>query len=237
MGPLGRTTTVTVVVVGLTAFALVASAASLGGISVGSIFAQSSPVDIDIPHPPGPIVSTDFSGCSNFIDGWTDESGATWISHSGDWQCLGGGFVRAQQRTDLANLSVEIEQSSGIRISTDISDISHQNNRSGPGISVLGDGAGSFLYVIYARDADRLTIGVTGEPPFATVTSVAEATTATMSVEIIGDQLYVAFGAIAIGPFDLTTEAPELIGNKWFGLMSDNDNQSRFDNFTVELLP
>ena len=228
---------VTIVVVGLTAFALVASAATLGGISVGSIFTHSSSVDIDIPEPPGPIVSTDFSDCSSFIDGWTDESGATWVSHSGNWQCLGSGVVRAQQRTDLANLSVEIAQSSGIRITTEIADISHQNNRSGPGISVLGDGVGSFLYVIYERDADRVTIGVTGKTPFATVTSVADTDAATMSLEIIGDQLYVAFGAISSGSFDLAVEAPELIGNKWFGLVADNDNQSRFDSFTIELLP
>jgi len=226
-----------VLVAGSVMSMMAASAADLGGISTGRLAAWSVDVDIDIPDPPGPIVSTDFSGCSNFIDGWTDESGATWVSHSGNWQCLGSGVVRSQQRAALANLSVEIAQASGIRITTDISDISHQNNRSGPGISVLGDGAGSFLYAIYERDAARLTLGVAGEPPFAAVTSVADTEAATMSVEILGDQLYVTFGSNAIGPFDLSVEAPELIGNKWFGLVSDNDNQSRFDDFTIELLP
>jgi hypothetical protein len=237
VGPLARTTTVTVVVVGIVAFALAASAASLGGISVGSIFTQSTEVDIDIPEPALPIVSTDFSGCSNFIDGWSDESGATWFSHSGNWQCLGAGVVRAQRREPLANLSVEIAQSSGIRISTEVSDISHQSSRSGPGISVLGDGFGSFLYVIYERDDTQLTMGVTGEAPFAVVTSMGDLSAETMSVEIVGNDLHVSFGSVDVGPFDLTFVAPGLIGNTWFGLVSDNDNQSRFDNFTIEPLP
>lgn len=236
VGPLARTTTVTIVVVGLTAFALVASAASLGGITVGSMFTQETAVEIDVPDPPPPIVSTDFSGCSSFIDWWTDESGATWISHSGDWQCLGSGVVRSQRREPFANLSVEIELSTDIRISTDISDISHQNNRSGPGISVLGDGSGNFLYVIYERDEEELTIGVAGETPFATVTSVGDVDAAAMSIEISGSELVVTFGSVFVGPFDLTEEAPDLLGNTWFGLVSDDDNQSRFDNFTIELL-
>ncbi|HEX6221198.1 MAG TPA: hypothetical protein VF115_08905 [Acidimicrobiia bacterium] len=237
VGPLTRTTTVTVVVVGLTAFALVASAASLGGITVGSIFTQETAVDIDVPDPSSPIVTTDFSGCSNLIDGWTDDSGGTWTSHSGNWQCLGSGVVRAQQREMLANLSVEIMPTTGVRISTDISDISHQSDRSGPGISVLGDGAGDFLYISYERDDEQLTIGVAGAPPFATVTSVGDFDVGTMSVELSGDQLLIEFGSIVVGPFDLMGEAPQLIGNHWFGLVADNDNQSRFDNFTIELLP
>ncbi|HXV70963.1 MAG TPA: hypothetical protein VEB69_06120 [Acidimicrobiia bacterium] len=237
VGRFARATTVTIVVVGVVALALAASAASLGGISVGSIFMQSTDVHIDLPDTPTPIVSTDFSGCSNLIDGWIDESGAIWASHSGNWQCLGSGVVRAQQRTPLANLSVEIAQSSGIRISADISDISHQNDRSGAGISLLGDGSGEFFYVIYERDVEQLTIGVAGEAPFAVVTAVGDVAAATMSIEIVGNEMFVEFGSVAIGPFDLTAEAPQLVGNTWFGLVADNDNQSRFDNFTIELLP
>jgi hypothetical protein len=58
-----------------------------------------------------------------------------------------------------------------------------------------------------------------------------------MSVDLVGNELFVNFGSISVGPFDLTVDAPELIGNTWFGLVSDNDTQSRFDDFTIELLP
>jgi hypothetical protein len=209
----------------------------LGGIAVGSVFAQHVDVDIDIPDPPAPIVSTSFLACSNFIDGWTDESGATWVSHSGNWHCLGNGVVRAQRREPLANLSVEIARSTGIRVTTTISDVSHQNDRSGPGVSLLGDESGAFLYVIYERDDDRLTIGVAGQEPFALVAPAGDVVGGVMSVDLVGNELFVNFGSISVGPFDLTVEAPELIGNTWFGLVSDNDNQSRFDDFTIELLP
>ncbi len=227
----------TIVVVGLAAFALAASAATLGGITVGSIFTQSVHVHIDLPDPPVPIVSTNFSECSNFIDGWTDESGAIWASHSGDWQCLGNGVARAQRREPLANLTVGIEQATGIRISTDIFDISHQNKRSGPGLALLRDDSGAFLYVIYSRDDQELSIGVSGNGPFEVVTGLGDIDTAVMSASIVGDDLYVDFAGVAVGPFDLTSEAPDLIGNTRFGLVADNDNLSRFNSFAIELLP
>lgn len=237
VGPLARTTTVTILVVGLAAFALAASAASLGGITVGSLFTQSVDVDIDLPDPPAPIVSTNFSECSNLIDGWTDESGATWASHSGNWQCLGNGVVRAQRREPLANLTVGIEQGTGIRISTDIFDISHQNNRSGAGLALLRDDSGAFLYVIYRRDAQELSIGISGDGPFEVVPGLGDVDSAAMTASIVGDDLYVDFAGVAIGPFDLTSEAPDLIGNTRFGLVADNDNFSRFNSFAIELLP
>ena len=237
VGPFARTTTVMVIVVGLTGFALVASAASLGGIGVGSIFTQETAVDIDVPDPPGPIVSTDFSGCTNFIDGWTDGSGATWTSHSGNWQCLGHDVVRAQRRVSFANLTVGIEHSTGIRVSTDIFDISHQANRSGPGLALLHDGAGDYLYVIYRRDDQELSIGVSGEGRFAVVSGLGDLDTGVMSASIVGDDLYVDFAGAMVGPFDLNDEAPDLLGNTRFGLVADKDNFSKFNNFTIELLP
>lgn len=233
-----RYTTALVVALTSCAFALAASASSLGGITAGSLFAQELPVSIEPPDPPGPIVSTDFSGCSNFIDGWTDESGNTWTSHSGRWQCLGNDVVRSQQRVSFANLTVGIAQTSGIRVSTNIFDISHQRNRSGPGISLLGNSSGDFLYIIYERDSQRLLIGVTGEEPFAPVAPIGDFDTGNISAEISTDlQLTVFFDSLTVGPFDLSTVAPGLVGNNRFGLVANNDNFSRFDTFTIEALP
>jgi hypothetical protein len=234
---IGRITAALAVAVGLLA-SLTASAASLGGITAGSFFSQELPVSIELPQPPGPIVSTDFSGCTNFIDGWTDESGNTWTSHSGRWQCLGNDVVRSQQRVSFANLTVGITQTAGIRVSTNIFDISDQNNRSGAGISLLGNGSGDFLYVIYERDDEELLIGVTGQTPFATVSSIGDFDTGTISAEISPDlQLMVTFESVTVGPFDLNVEALDLIGNAQFGLVANNDNFSRFNIFTIEALP
>ncbi|MGD2061430.1 MAG: hypothetical protein PVF87_11225, partial [Acidimicrobiia bacterium] len=83
-GRVARSATALIVTVASVGLALAASAASLGGVGVGVLFTQETDVSIDIPDSPDPIVSTDFSGCSNFIDGWTDESGNTWTSRSGN---------------------------------------------------------------------------------------------------------------------------------------------------------
>lgn len=228
----GRIAVPVMAAVGLLASMLAASAASLG-VSAGSLFAQELPVSIDPPDPPGPIVSTDFSSCSNFIDGWTDESGNTWTSHSGDWQCLGGGVVRAQQRVPLANLTVDIAQSAGLRISTEISDISHQNNRSGAGLSILGDEAGEFIYVIYERDEARLMIGASSGAYIGEVNGLPDRESASMAVEITSTEFYVEFDGQRLGPYP----SGGLTGNTRFGLVADSDNFSRFDSFTIEALP
>jgi len=235
-----RVTTVSVVTAGLVVFTLAASAASLGGINVGSLFTQETPVTIEIPDPPGPIVFTDFSGCVNRIDGWEDASGAIWISHSGGWQCLGNNGVRAQQRVPLGNATVVIPYSTGIRVSTDIFDISHQSNRSGPGLSLLNDGSGNFVYVIYERDQDRVTIGVgsggVDTPLFQITPAFSDLDSGTMSVELNGTVLDLTFGGQDFGPYDLV-EATPLLGNTRFGLVADHDNFSTFNSFTIELLP
>lgn len=235
-GRLARATTVSLVAVGFCALALAASAASLGGISVGSIFTQETPVSIDIPEPPGPLVITNFSGCKNSLDGWTDESGATWKSHSGNWQCLGNDVARAQQRVPLGHATVAIPYSSGLRITTTIFDVSHQNNRSGAGLALLGDDTGGLVYVMYQRDKDRIVVGhnFPGGTGSATFPFAGDLESATMVVELVGSNLSVTFAGQNVGSYIVPTFA---LGNKRFGLVADNDNQSRFDSFMIELLP
>jgi hypothetical protein len=232
-----RSVPLAMVACGLFVIALAASAATLGGISAQGPFVQEESISIDIPPPPGPLVHTDFSGCSNTLDGWTDESGAVWISHSGNWQCLGSEVVRAQQRVNLGNATVDISpHTSDIRISTTVDSISNQNNRSGPGLALLR-GTSGFLYVMYERDQQRLNIGVSGQAPFAEVNDVGDFDTATITAELTGTSLRAGMDTVMVGPFDLATYAPQLLANTRFGLVSDNDNQSRFGTFTIELLP
>jgi hypothetical protein len=235
-GRIARVSTVSLVAVGFTALALAASAASLGGITVGTIFTQESPVTIDIPDPPRPLVFTDFSGCQNSLDGWTDESGATWLSHSGNWQCLGNDVARAQQRVPLAHTTVGIPYSTGLRISTHIYDISNQNNRSGPGIALLGDGNGGLVYVRYERDKARIVIGhsYAAGNGSAIFPYSGDLESGTMVVDLVGPNLTVKLAGQNVGSYVV----PAFAMNKTrFGLVANNDNQSRFDSFTIELLP
>ena len=226
---LGRLAVPVMVAVGLFASMLAASAASLG-VSAGSLFTQEIEVSIEVPNPPKePIVSTDFSGCSSFVDGWTDESGHTWTSQSGDWQCLGSDVVRAQQRVPLANLTVDVARTTDLLVSTEISDISHQNNRSGPGLSLLATSSGEYLYVVYERDNEQLIIGVNGVS-LTTYVNVGDFDSVNISVTISDGQLAVQLGDDAYSPVPI----PAGFDNPWFGLVSDDDNQSRFTSFTIE---
>ena len=231
--PLFRHATVVTVVVCFFVLGVVASAASLGGVNTSSVFSQQMDVQIDIPDPPGPLVSTNFSGCSNALDGWTDESGATWTSHSGNWQCLGNDVVRAQQRVDLGHATVNIDPiNSGIRITTNFYDISSQNNRSGPGIALFGDGNGGLVYAIYERDNDQIIIGhrYSGGQSFSQFPFAGDLESGTMSVTVTGANLSLALDGQTIGSYVV----PSYFLDKYrFGLVSDNDNQSRFDSFTI----
>lgn len=222
----GRLAISSIVAVGLFASMLAASAASLG-VTGGSLFSQE--IEVSIPASDEPIVSTDFSTCSNFIDGWVDELGNTWTSHSGNWQCLGSGVVRAQQRVPMANLTVGITENTDLLVITEISDISQQNNRSGPGLSLLANGSGDYIYVLYERDSERLLIGVTGATP-TSYDNVGDLESATLSATIAGGALTVDF----TGQPSIMYLIPSGFNIPWFGLVSDDDNQSRFTSFTIE---
>ncbi|MGD2061000.1 MAG: hypothetical protein PVF87_09060, partial [Acidimicrobiia bacterium] len=104
----------------------------------------------------------------------------------------------------------------------------------GPGLSLLGSG-GDFIYVIYERDQARLTVFSTVDGLIGEANGLADRETANISAVIAGNDLTVEFDGQSFGPFDLTG-SPHL-GNARFGLISDNDNQSRFDTFAIELLP
>ena len=222
---------------GFLAFGLAASAASLGGVTTGPLFVQQTPVSVEPPQPPGPLVSTNFSGCSNTLDGWTDESGAMWTSHSANWQCLGNDVVRAQQRVDLGHATTDIAPiNSGIRVSTHFYDISHQNNRSGPGIALFADGSGGLVYAIYERDKDQIVIGhrYAGGQGLSVFPFAGDVDSATMSIVVNGSNLSLTFDGQSIGSYLVPIY---FLDKTRFGLVSDNDNQSRFDTFTIELLP
>ncbi|MFZ0014509.1 MAG: hypothetical protein WAL25_10400, partial [Acidimicrobiia bacterium] len=179
---------------------------------------------------------TNFSGCQNSLDDWTDESGATWVSHSGNWQCLGNDVARAQQRVPLGHTTVSIPYSTGLRVSTHIYDISHQNNRSGPGLALLGDGNGGLVYVIYERDKARIVVGhsYAGGTGSAVFPYSGDLESGTMVVDLVGPNLTVTFAGQDVGSYIVPAFA---VDNTRFGLVANDDNQSRFDTFTIELLP
>jgi hypothetical protein len=221
---------------------LSASAADLGGLTAGQLSVYSGEVSIDLPDPPGALADDSFAGCHGRLDNREDSTGNVWTDHGGDWHCLGNEVVRAQIRQPLAHASLEVGRSDDIVISTSIADISHQGGRSGPGIALFTDGS-FHLYVIYERDLDRLTLGRTSPWANAALVSVPMAERDSLEMSVVIDQptlTVVIDGAVVMtyDLFDLTCdEQGYFLARTRFGLESDLDNQSRFDNFRVEVLP
>ena len=234
-----RILTTATIAVGLVAFWMSASAADLGGIRGASVFADSSDVTVSVPPPPG-LVNTDFSGCQNTIDGWTDPLGNQWTSHSGKWQCLGSDTVRAQQRRSFAHASVDVGLSDELRITTLVSRVSTQNNRSGPGLGLLSDGS-TFIYIVYDGDDEILTFGQVspgGDIEFENV-SISVSAPVVISVAIDRPNIEISINGSQLLDVDLTDHLPSaeidhLFTHTRFGLVSDNDNFSAFDTFKVE---
>jgi hypothetical protein len=220
-----------------------AAAADLGGLDVDQLTSYTS--DVLIEPPPPPVVTLaedDFAGCSNTLDGWTDSVGNVWTDHWGRWQCLGNDVVRSQQRQPLAHASLDIGRSDDIVITTVFSDISNQSGRSGGGISLFTDGF-FHMYVIYERDADRVTLGKSS--PWANTTlqtaPVADRESGEMSVTVDRPTLTVLFDGVVVMTYDLDQltgdEQDYFLPRTRFGLESDMDNQTRFESFRIETLP
>jgi len=216
----------------MSALVMTASAASLGGIDVGGLFAWSAPVSVSTPSA---IALDDFT-CSGSLHGRTDSLGNVWSDHGGDWQCLGSGEVRARQRLPLSHATVDLGVSDQVTISVFLSSISTQAGRSGPGIAFLSDGI-SHLFAIYERDTGLITLGKR-EIALDTVivaTAVSDRATADIRVVVAQPEIRVVVNGLTVITHTMTAAETLLFGaNTRFGLEADDDNQSRFDLFSVE---
>ena len=227
-----------VVVAGLAGSAIAASAASLG-LSSSSLSAWSAPVSVPVPAAVAddPFVTT---SCNQALGGTSDSLGNVWLDHGGSWRYHGCDDVRAGLRLPFAHASVDVGVSDDIVVSTNLTRISTQNNRSGPGLTLFADGFGDHIYLIYERDQDRLTLGrhVSGTGTvLAQVDPISDYPSTVLAVEIRQPTLTVLVnGSIAL-TYDMTAEQALFGSNAMFGLEADNDNWSSFGWFKVETLP
>lgn len=215
-----------------------AAAASLGPIDLSDVSVLSKEVSVDSPIA---ITGDTFEGCHNRLEGWTDSLGNEWTDHWGVWQCLGGGLVRSRLRIPLAHATLDLGRSDGIIITTAFERVSTQSNRSGPGISLFSDGF-FHMYVIYERDADRVTLGK-WSPWSNEVLATAPMSGEVAEMSVIVDQpaLVVLIDGSQVLTYDLGQLTPGeqgyLLQQTRFGLEADRDNWSRFSSFRVETLP
>ena len=133
--------------------ASVAHAASLGGLSVASLWVWSAEADIDLDLPPPEpefAACDDFSGGSGPLDGRVTPCGATWSVASGNWS-LGNDILRSTGRAGLATLPAG---SSDMTVSVDVID-GHANNRRG-GVVVAGSDTTRLVVLIEGSGGLRL---------------------------------------------------------------------------------
>ena len=206
------------------------------------MYAYSTEVAIDLPDPPGQLAGDDFAGCNGFLDNRQDSVGNAWTDHGGQWQCLGSGVVRSHVRLPLAHASLDIARSDDIVITTEVGDVSNQQARSGPGIALFSDGV-FHLYVIYERDEDRVTLGRLSPWASSSLLSVSVTDRDSVEISVVIDQptLTILIDGIEVMTYHLSNltsdEQAYFLTRTRFGLESDSDNQSRFDDFRIETLP
>lgn len=217
------------------------AAVSLQGIATDDLYAVASSGTVPIP---AAIVDDPFqtTSCNQALDGATDSLGNTWSNHWGGWRYQGCEEVRAQFRLPLAHASVDVGQSDDIVITTYLTRISTQNNRSGPGLSLFTDGF-FHMYVIYERDQGRVTLGKWSPWANTPLTSVPISDRSTGEIAVVIDQpsLTVLVDGSQVLTYDLNNltgpEQTQFLGQTRFGLEADSDNWSRFGWFKVEVLP
>lgn len=234
---------------GSMALALAASAASLGGIRTGDVFATSMTVSLS---PSVPYLAYDsFAGCHAALEGWVDATGKVWASHQGEWQCLANEVARSKRRYAVGHATVDIGLYDHIEVSTFISRVFTHPGRggadlSGPGLALFSDGE-YFLSVVYKRDQDRVVIGATlpsGYRELVHEDAPADCDSMTLTVRIDQPYLTVLVDGSETMTLDLSdptlltdNEKMSLLGNTRFGLASDNDTWSTFDSFQVRSWP
>jgi hypothetical protein len=220
----------------LFASAVAASAAALG-VNSGqiAIFYQSGTIPIS-----DAIADDGFAAtvCNEDLDGSVDSVGNVWTSHSGEWRYQGCGEVRVNGRVPMAHASLDLGVQDDIRITSTLTRISTQKNHSGPGIAFFSDGS-EFMYVIYDRDQGGLILGWVDSSGISAspIVPISDRATAEISVELSGPDVTV----LVDGAVEMTATIPGPVygyfeAKTGFGLVSDNDNWSRFGSFMVEPL-
>jgi hypothetical protein len=129
----------------LTSTVVVASAASLGGVSTSSLWATSRPVTIDVPDPPDPVIPVcDTFGTPNGpLDGRVPSCGGSpWATSGRPWNVSGG---RVQVNGGSGSLALVHAGSPSVSVSVTVLE-TNQNNRVG-GV-VLSASPGSHLAAV-----------------------------------------------------------------------------------------
>lgn len=209
--------------------ASVAHGATLGGLSVASLWAWSSEASIEVPDPPTPppAACDDFTGATGSLDGHVSTCGATWSVSGGNWT-LGNDVLRAAGRAGIATLPVG---SSDMTVSVDMID-PHANNRQA-GVVVAHTSTNRLTATIQGPGTLNLRF-VSGN---STVTlasiPIPTAPTSRLSVTRLGPSVVVRVDGQTYITHTLTAQQSSQLTGTAAGLTKSQGQRADFDNFEV----
>ena len=231
----------TVIVAGLVALTVAASAASLGEINHASLFTAS-----DADTAALPLAFDHFDFCSGALDGDIEVVGNAWTGHSGNWRCRSNSSHARQQdqRVTVSSATVDVGQSDQLIVSTYLSRASRTAAGAGSGVSLLSDNGApgnSHMYVVYLRGADQVILGKvdsSGDTEIASISLLPRSDTMDLVVEIIQPDITIKVDGITLTTYTMTAGEMATFGsNTRFGIEADLDRRTRFEWFQIEAMP
>ena len=226
-----------VIAVGFVASAIVASAATLGGIDEADLFASSRIDSVELP-----LAFDHFDGCQANLHNDIDVLGNTWVAPSTDWRCqVADSRARNRNQTTTADsATIDVGLSDQVVISTHIERTSRTASGAGSGVALFHDGASFHMYVVYQRGADQITIGKvdgSGDTEITSWSWLPRSNIVDLRIEIDQPTITILADGLLVGTHTMSAGELATFGsNTDYGLESDLDRRSRWSWFLVEVL-
>ncbi|MCZ6740420.1 MAG: hypothetical protein O7C01_11730 [Actinobacteria bacterium] len=226
-----------VVAVSLTVSAVVASAATLGGINPADLFGWSANDTV-----PLPLAFDHFDGCLGDLNGDVDVVGNTWLAPSTNWDCqpANSRADNVAQNTTADSATVDVGQSDQVVVSTFMEQTSSTKAGAGSGVSLFHDGSSFHMYVVYQRGADQITLGKvdgSGDTEIISWSWLPRSETIEFLIEIDQPDITIYADSVLVATYTMTAGELTTFGsNTRFGMESDSDKRSRWSWFQVEVL-
>ncbi|HEX5615565.1 MAG TPA: hypothetical protein VFZ83_10480 [Acidimicrobiia bacterium] len=225
------------IITGLGIGALIATAATLGGIRVSQLTGYAVAAAPDIPT----VYAWDpFTAPNNTnLNGRVAPVGGTWTVHAGTWRLNANQANMTTVTTNgRATLNVGVTD---YAVTIDSPSFPTGARRSGVALRVNSAGTQGLYVEIRNINGGQLAIGsftATAATPLATVNGIGAPGSFLLRVEVEGNQVRAYLNGVLVSTYTLTAAQMTTYGaNTRVGLWANGDKQTTFASFLVESLP